>query len=259
MSLALPFAITRFGFSTQLPQSKTTDNSPLHKGLVPRFGQAFPDHIKESDSDCVPTPPSLAQAMIQQAEIKSNMKVLEPSAGTGNIATELRKINGIQLEVGEFNPELQNLLRSQGFNVVSSDFLALTNKQYDRILMNPPFSRSQAAIHVQHAYDLLKPGGKLVAVIPSYWFSGRTAKNRTFVEWLKAISKADGTVAKQSNHREAFVNEESTTAVETHMLTITKPKKPTQISDDLRITAERQALDSPTDRRHSKRRLDIAA
>lgn len=32
--------------------------------------------------------------------------------------------------------------------------------------MNPPFSDGRAALHVEHAYSLLAPGGGLVAVMP---------------------------------------------------------------------------------------------
>jgi 16S rRNA G1207 methylase RsmC len=36
---------------------------------------------------------------------------------------------------------------------------------YDRILMNPPFSKQQDIDHVLHAWKFLKPGGRLVAIM----------------------------------------------------------------------------------------------
>jgi hypothetical protein len=35
----------------------------------------------------------------------------------------------------------------------------------DRILMNPPFAKTQDIRHVMHAVRFLKPGGKLVAIM----------------------------------------------------------------------------------------------
>ena len=39
--------------------------------------------------------------------------------------------------------------------------------QYDRIVMNPPFSEGRWQAHIQHAYELLASGGRMAAVIPS--------------------------------------------------------------------------------------------
>ena len=44
------------------------------------------------------------------------------------------------------------------------NFLSTTHK-YDVIIMNPPFENHQDIEHVQHAYSLLKPGGRLVAIM----------------------------------------------------------------------------------------------
>jgi 16S rRNA G1207 methylase RsmC len=35
---------------------------------------------------------------------------------------------------------------------------------YDRILMNPPFANGADIKHILHAIELLKPGGRLVAI-----------------------------------------------------------------------------------------------
>ena len=35
---------------------------------------------------------------------------------------------------------------------------------YDRIIMNPPFSDGRDIQHVQHAYNLLRPGGRIGAI-----------------------------------------------------------------------------------------------
>ncbi|WP_344897990.1 methyltransferase, partial [Nonomuraea antimicrobica] len=53
--------------------------------------------------------------------------------------------------------------------LTTGDFLEVTPDQYpakfDRVLMNPPFSKGQDIQHVTHALRFLKPGGQLVAVM----------------------------------------------------------------------------------------------
>ena len=43
---------------------------------------------------------------------------------------------------------------------------------YDRIIMNPPFSNRQDAEHVRHAYELLRPNGRIVAIMGEGVFFG---------------------------------------------------------------------------------------
>jgi 16S rRNA G1207 methylase RsmC len=47
-----------------------------------------------------------------------------------------------------------------------ADFLALGDElgQFDRIVMNPPFGHGSDFDHIKHAYQMLKPGGRLVAI-----------------------------------------------------------------------------------------------
>jgi hypothetical protein len=70
----------------------------------------------------------------------------------------------------EIDPDNGNFLCLQngthGFSI--GDFLAShSTETYDRVVMNPPFARNAAPKHVLHAYDFLKPGGRLVSVMPS--------------------------------------------------------------------------------------------
>jgi 16S rRNA G1207 methylase RsmC len=36
--------------------------------------------------------------------------------------------------------------------------------QFDRVLMNPPFEKGGDVKHIQRAFGMLKPGGRLVAI-----------------------------------------------------------------------------------------------
>lgn len=115
-----------------------------------------------------PTPPEIAAAMVALAEIEPDHRVLEPSAGTGNI---LRAIgDGPDKVAVEINAALVQRLAVcgvSGLKVVQADFLECNGElgQFDRIIMNPPFAPSAADIkHIKHAFDMLKPGGRLVAI-----------------------------------------------------------------------------------------------
>ena len=59
-----------------------------------------------------------------------------------------------------------------------------SNSGYDRILMNPPFSDGRDIEHVKHAYTLLKPGGRIVAIMGESAFTNQNKKATEFREWL---------------------------------------------------------------------------
>ncbi|MCX7184920.1 MAG: hypothetical protein NTW90_06770 [Nitrosospira sp.] len=195
--------------------------------------------------DFFPTPESTADAMVEAADIKEGMSVLEPSAGMGHIAERIREA-GVEPDVVEMASDRRELLEAKGFYLVGSDFMGIKpresytygdtfeapdgkigrmaghpggsasgrvvlrddNKEslgfynrdelkpiqhngvdsgYDRILMNPPFSDRRDALHVQHAYSLLKPGGRLVAIMGEGVFFGSDKKATEFRGWLESI------------------------------------------------------------------------
>jgi hypothetical protein len=52
--------------------------------------------------------------------------------------------------------------------------------------MNPPFSQGQSKFHIQHAWDLLKPGGELVGLVPWYEVKAKNS-SKAFKSWLEDI------------------------------------------------------------------------
>ena len=58
---------------------------------------------------------------------------------------------------------------------------------YDRIVMNPPFSDGRDIQHVRHAYSLLKPGGRLVALMSESAFTNQNKRATEFREWLESV------------------------------------------------------------------------
>lgn len=58
---------------------------------------------------------------------------------------------------------------------------------YDRIIMNPPFSDRRDAEHVRHAYSMLRPGGRIVAIMGEGVFFGQDKKAQAFRDWLEEV------------------------------------------------------------------------
>jgi hypothetical protein len=117
-----------------------------------------------------PTPATVGEAVIDWADIGPEHTVLEPSAGQGALADLLPKDRTTCIEIAPLHCDI---LRAKGYAVHQADFIAWADSQavdgprFDRIVMNPPFSEGRAQMHTERAFDLLKPGGVLVAVLPS--------------------------------------------------------------------------------------------
>lgn len=144
---------------------------------------------KNVGADFFPTPPALVERLVEQADIQPGMRLLEPSAGKGDIAEKLAlAAEGVQVDTVEISSTLRELLEAKGFEPSSSDFMEFTDADgYDRIVMNPPFSNGLDADHVRHAYDLLRPGGRLVAITGEGIFSRSDRKATEFREWLDSV------------------------------------------------------------------------
>lgn len=113
-----------------------------------------------------PTPPALAARMVELAGIQEGDTVLEPSAGTGAICGALSKAASHSLTCVEVSNSLASALAGllPDATVINDDFLTCDLPKFDRIIMNPPFTRGQDIAHIVHALKLLKPGGRLVAI-----------------------------------------------------------------------------------------------
>ena len=113
-----------------------------------------------------PTPPAVAEFAVSIAEIDDHHGVLEPSAGTGGLADYLPKL---QTTCVEISPLHCSVLEAKGFKVIEADFLKWAPGQplADRVVMNPPFSEGRWQAHLQASAGMLKPDGRLVAILPA--------------------------------------------------------------------------------------------
>lgn len=114
------------------------------------------------------TPDALAADVVAEACIGEGMRVLEPNAGEGALARHARDAGG-QVVAVEINSTLLDHLRFTTGEAHAGDFLTMSVEElgghFDRVVMNPPFSKQQDAQHLLHAYAMLRPGGRLVAIM----------------------------------------------------------------------------------------------
>lgn len=121
------------------------------------------------------TPPAIAQRMVALADPQLGDRLLEPSAGTGNLLRALpgctpfgeRRQWFLEVVAVEKDERLAAGLAVAGLanEVICCDFLACTDLgSFDVVLMNPPFVDAQDVAHIKHAHLMLKPGGRLVAI-----------------------------------------------------------------------------------------------
>jgi hypothetical protein len=121
------------------------------------------------NNDFYPTPAPLIRRMLEGVSLDELSYVLEPSAGKGDMCDYLieqrYRRNTLDIDAIEIEPELRATLKGKGYNVVYDDFLTFkTNKVYDLILANFPFSGGDA--HLQKAISLLESnGGNLVCLV----------------------------------------------------------------------------------------------
>jgi len=97
------------------------------------------------------------------------------------------------------------------------------NSEYDRVLMNPPFENGQDVTHVYKAFDMLKPGGRIVAIMSEHPFFANDNRSQTFRSWLAAKGGTSEKLPEGS-----FETSERSTGVNTRLVVIDKPKAPGQ-------------------------------
>jgi hypothetical protein len=145
------------------------------------------------------TPHAEAFLMVKAAALKPGMEVLEPSAGTGNIAVLARSC-GAKVHTNEIHPRRIKLLTALGFSLTTHDAERLDNllvaeKSFHAVVMNPPFSATGGRVvghrtefgarHVEQALLRLRPGGRLVALV------GRGMEHHRpgFLAWWQEVSR----------------------------------------------------------------------
>lgn len=131
------------------------------------------------------TPEALADRVVDIAEIGEKHSVLEPSAGHGAICKFLPKERLTCIELAYFNCRV---LQKKGYSPIQADFLQWeSDLKFDRVILNPPYSKNRALDHLKKARQHLANDGRLVAILPASmkekeFFPGLTH------EWSEVLS-----------------------------------------------------------------------
>lgn len=111
------------------------------------------------------TPEDIANLVVGMGKV-NGCNVLEPSAGSGALMKACFAHGAQSVHAIEINPEHHAELSLYGATVIIQDFITIKpDPQFDRVVMNPPFTKKQDLKHVAHALKFLKPGGRLVAIV----------------------------------------------------------------------------------------------
>ena len=163
----------------------------------------LPTHTVRSEAQIAfqqfSTPPALAYLAVNLARLSVEDVFLEPSAGTGIIASLAQGLAKSSV-LNELEPTRADLLEgifpeSHVFRHDGAKLGALLsgNTRPSVIVMNPPFSISQsrgqdqntAARHLRAAIDHLLPGGRVIAIMPD-WFSPSASCGEVFRRTLES-------------------------------------------------------------------------
>jgi phospholipid N-methyltransferase len=173
-----------------------------------------------------PTPEDLAAETAAKAQLEPGQRVGEFSAGLGHLAQAiLNNCPDVDLHLVEINPSLCEALRLKGFeNVTCADFTKLAAETdfgkielFDRIVLNPPFENLQDIAHVVWAWNFLKPGGRLVAIMAANK-EGDRANIQEFREWMSEYGSST------DNEPGAFLSAFRPTGVNTITVILDKPE-----------------------------------
>lgn len=124
--------------------------------------------VAVSSDNLFPTPPAIAARVAELASVQPGQRILEPSAGAGNLIAALRAWERLAITAVEIDHKVFCALtkRFADLDARCADFLTLGDDlgTFDVIVMNPPFRRGSDIKHIQHAASKLAGGGRLVAI-----------------------------------------------------------------------------------------------
>lgn len=176
-----------------------------------------------------PTPENIINKMFSGIDFKIINSILEPSAGSGNIVDELRKKEqmysgtydkfSFDIDCIELDQNLRYILKGKGYRVVCDDFLTYdTMKEYDLIIMNPPFLNG--CKHLLKALEMQQRNGGAVVCL----LNAETLKNPYTNERKDLMRKLTEYNAKIEFIQDAFTDAERKTAVEIALIRVQLPE-----------------------------------
>lgn len=156
------------------------------------------------------------------------IRILEPSAGEGAIIKALRRKGDFWITAVEIDATNGAKLQdSWADTIYTEDFLKLNGalwfRRFDAVLMNPPFSNGQDIAHVTHAWQFVRPGGLLAAIISPAFQTRQDKAHEAFRE-LHRKYVVDGEEVPAGAFKESGTN------VRTVMIVWKKPAEETTLA-----------------------------
>lgn len=182
--------------------------------------------ITEGNKDFYPTPPELADELLAGISYgyRGVVSILEPSAGKGDLVEAVKaktkyEYYDMDIDCIEKDVNLQYILKGKGMRVIHDDFLTFnTEKAYDLILMNAPFS--EGAKHLLKAISIQENHGGLIRCI----LNAETLRNLCNRERQELYEKLSEYNADISYEVGAFVKAERSSDVEIAIIKVDIPK-----------------------------------
>lgn len=230
----------------------------VNQCLAEYYGEVIGDSYETTEADEAPayhitpaknfgaffTSPEIAQRVINYANIRKGDRVLEPSAGSGQLAKVARD-HGADVTCVEIQPGLAHELKTiHGFeNVHCGDFLQMTPQQigyFDLVVANPPFDRGRDVDHCRHALQFVKPGGQLIAIMSARAEYGEDKRHMALHRLIEHCEPVYGRDKWRDLPPGSFAH--AGTNVNTVVLAIRKPAEP--VSEDIGDVSEKSVLNA---------------
>lgn len=208
----------------------------------------------DNNKDFYPTPKNIVYRMIDGLDFKMIKSILEPSAGSGNIVEVLEEkekllsttyhAHSFDIDCIEKDQNLQHILRGKNYRLVHDDFLTYnTMKEYELVVMNPPFSNG--AKHLLKALDMQQRNGGAVICL----LNAETLKNPCSNERIALKRQLEDYGANIEYIQDAFMDAERKTSVEIALVKVQLPevKRESFILDGLRKAQEVKEIEDETE------------
>jgi hypothetical protein len=200
-----------------------------------------------NNADFYPTPGHLIEKMLFSLDFYRIKTILEPEAGKGDIIDKVKireeslsdrwQKFSFDIDCIEKDKNLQHILKGKGYRVVHNDFLNYdTMKEYDLIIMNPPFSNG--CKHLLKALEMQKRnGGAIVCLL-----NAETLRNQCNHDRITLVRLLADYNAEIEYIKDAFTTAERKTDVETALIKVQLPeiKRQSFILDGLRETQKQR-------------------
>lgn len=143
------------------------------------------------------TPRPVAEIMLSHVSWQTEMRILEPSAGRGELLGHLLdimphwvkpKIVTIEIEPLYYDELIQRYPADMWeVGHINGDFLDIEVEaigKFDLIIANPPFTQGQDIKHIRHMVNFVENYGQIITLSSPSWMHHSGKKYQDFKKWI---------------------------------------------------------------------------